>query len=73
MADCFHDIDEVCDTPGLQGYQHLLTSQRSGKPSSRPMFAKDRVDRTLAHGYFEMLGTLTKHREGMLSVDPLNF
>jgi hypothetical protein len=72
MADCFHDIDEVRDMPRSEGYQRLLTSQRSGKPSSRPMFAKDRVDRTLAHGYFEMLGTLTKHREGMLSVGPIH-
>ncbi|KAJ8516654.1 hypothetical protein ONZ45_g6075 [Pleurotus djamor] len=36
----------------------------NGPPDSDPIFSKNRVAETLTYGYFEMLGTLSKHKEG---------
>ncbi|KAF5385668.1 hypothetical protein D9757_005476 [Collybiopsis confluens] len=35
------------------------------QPDSDPMFSKRRISETLTYGYFEMLGTLSKHKEGI--------
>ncbi|KIK95059.1 hypothetical protein PAXRUDRAFT_141598 [Paxillus rubicundulus Ve08.2h10] len=37
----------------------------NGTPESDPIFSKPRVSDTLTYGYFEMLGTLSKHPEGI--------
>ncbi|KII86754.1 hypothetical protein PLICRDRAFT_43412 [Plicaturopsis crispa FD-325 SS-3] len=37
----------------------------NGAPESDPIFSKKRVAETLTYGYFEMLGTLSKHKEGI--------
>ncbi|KAJ4482113.1 Rapamycin-insensitive companion of mTOR, N-term-domain-containing protein [Lentinula aciculospora] len=34
-------------------------------PDSDPMFSKRRITETLTYGYLEMLGTLSKHKEGI--------
>ncbi|KIJ64502.1 hypothetical protein HYDPIDRAFT_175469 [Hydnomerulius pinastri MD-312] len=37
----------------------------NGTPESDPIFSKARISDTLTYGYFEMLGTLSKHPEGI--------
>ncbi|KAG9315833.1 Rapamycin-insensitive companion of mTOR, N-term-domain-containing protein [Chiua virens] len=37
----------------------------NGTPESDPIFSKARLSDTLTYGYFEMLGTLSKHAEGL--------
>ncbi|KAG5353197.1 hypothetical protein C0989_009378 [Termitomyces sp. Mn162] len=37
----------------------------NGVPDSDPIFSKKRVADTLTYGYLEMLGTLSKHKEGI--------
>ncbi|KAI0061413.1 hypothetical protein BV25DRAFT_1900415 [Artomyces pyxidatus] len=37
----------------------------NGTPESDPIFSKKRVSETLTYGYLEMLGTLSKHKEGI--------
>lgn len=37
----------------------------NGQPDSDPIFSKKRVTETLTYGYLEMLGTLSKHKEGI--------
>lgn len=37
----------------------------NGAPESDPIFSKKRVAETLTYGYLEMLGTLSKHKEGI--------
>jgi rapamycin-insensitive companion of mTOR len=39
--------------------------QFNGTSESDPMFSKYRLSETLTYGYFEMLGTLSKHAEGI--------
>jgi rapamycin-insensitive companion of mTOR len=39
--------------------------QYVGVPTAQPVLAKDRVENSLTYGYFEMIGTLSKHTEGM--------
>lgn len=34
-------------------------------PESDPIFSKARISETLTYGYFEMLGTLSKHPDGL--------
>src|ERR1700722_8600565 len=45
-----------------------LTLKFNGTPDSDPIFSKKRVAETLTYGYFEMLGTLSKHQEGVKKV-----
>lgn len=47
--------------------QSLLTKncQFNGVPDSDPVFSKKRVSDTLTYGYLEMLGTLSKNKEGI--------
>ncbi|EIW69328.1 hypothetical protein TREMEDRAFT_30887 [Tremella mesenterica DSM 1558] len=44
-----------------------------GKPSTQPIFARDRLTTTLTYGYFEMIGTLSKHAEGMKLMERFRF
>ncbi|KAJ3553483.1 hypothetical protein NM688_g3590 [Phlebia brevispora] len=37
----------------------------NGAPNQDPMFSKRRMQETLTYGYFEMLGTMSKRREGI--------
>jgi len=39
--------------------------QFNGTSESDPIFSKFRISETLTYGYFEMLGTLSKHAEGI--------
>jgi large subunit ribosomal protein L17e len=43
-----------------------ITLQFNGAPESDPIFSKKRVSETLTYGYLEMLGTLNKHKEGIV-------
>ncbi|WWC92493.1 uncharacterized protein L201_007452 [Kwoniella dendrophila CBS 6074] len=47
--------------------------QYVGQPTSQPIFARDRLENTLTYGYFEMIGTLSKHREGMKLLEKFKF
>nr|KIR45878.1 sterility protein Ste20 [Cryptococcus bacillisporus CA1280] len=47
--------------------------QYVGQPTARPLFARDRLEGTLTYGYFEMIGTLSKHREGMKLMEKFKF
>ncbi|KAK4687008.1 rapamycin-insensitive companion of mTOR, partial [Tremellales sp. Uapishka_1] len=47
--------------------------QYSGSVSSQPVFARDRLDNSLSYGYFEMIGTLCKHREGIKLLERFKF
>ena len=44
---------------------HSYTLQFNGVPDSDPIFSKKRVADTLTYGYLEMLGTLSKYKEGI--------
>ena len=39
--------------------------QYYGIPSPHPVFSQDRIENSLTYGYFEMLGVLSKHPEGL--------
>ncbi|OWZ28826.1 sterility protein Ste20 [Cryptococcus neoformans c8] len=47
--------------------------QYVGQPTAQPVFARDRLEGTLTYGYFEMIGTLSKHREGMKLMEKFKF
>ena len=40
-------------------------SQYPGTSTAHPVLARDRVENSLTYGYFEMIGTLSKHQEGV--------
>ncbi|KAI7866417.1 Rapamycin-insensitive companion of mTOR, N-term-domain-containing protein [Spinellus fusiger] len=37
----------------------------NGNPENEPVFSKERMESTLCAGYFTLLGTLSKHKEGV--------
>ena len=37
----------------------------NGTFESEPMFSKDRINKTLTFGYFKIIGTLCKYKEGV--------
>jgi hypothetical protein len=39
--------------------------QYAGQPSAQPVFGRERLGTTLTYGYFEMIGTLSKHQKGI--------
>ncbi|KAI9458810.1 Rapamycin-insensitive companion of mTOR, N-term-domain-containing protein [Russula earlei] len=41
----------------------------NGAPESDPIFSKKRVSETLTYGYLEMLGTLSKHKDGIVLME----
>lgn len=45
----------------------MLTSNHQFNPStvSDPMFSAEKIATTLTYGYIEMLGTLSKHADGI--------
>ncbi|WVO18166.1 hypothetical protein L204_105869 [Cryptococcus depauperatus] len=43
------------------------------QPTAQPLLAQDRIEGTLTYGYFEMIGTLSKHREGMKLMEKFKF
>ncbi|KAG1750937.1 Rapamycin-insensitive companion of mTOR, N-term-domain-containing protein [Suillus occidentalis] len=45
----------------------------NGTSESDPMFSKFRLSETLTYGYFEMLGTLSKHAEGIELMEKFKF
>ncbi|WVQ86186.1 hypothetical protein IAT38_008354 [Cryptococcus sp. DSM 104549] len=47
--------------------------QYVGQPTAQPLFARDRLENTLTYGYFEMIGTLSKHNEGMKLMEKFKF
>ncbi|KAK1923142.1 Rapamycin-insensitive companion of mTOR, middle domain-containing protein [Papiliotrema laurentii] len=47
--------------------------QYVGVPTAQPVLAKDRVENSLTYGYFEMIGTLSKHTEGMKLLEKFKF
>lgn len=47
--------------------------QYAGQPSVHPVFARDRLENTLSYGYFEMIGTLSKHQKGLQLLDKFKF
>ncbi|ESK90459.1 cytosolic regulator pianissimo [Moniliophthora roreri MCA 2997] len=44
----------------------------NGAPDADPIFSKRRIADTLTYGYLEMLGTLSKHKEGMEILEKYN-
>ena len=68
MVDCFNELDQVSQAvAGDSLYADYAESlyQYVGTPHAHPILARDRVENTLTYGYFEMIGTLSKHREGV--------
>jgi rapamycin-insensitive companion of mTOR len=63
----FAQLDPV--SSDLSSEWHILTHhcvlKFNGLPDSDPIFSKKRVSDTLTYGYLEMLGTLSKHKEGV--------
>ncbi|WVF67846.1 hypothetical protein IAT40_002607 [Kwoniella sp. CBS 6097] len=55
----------------LDGFNEL--DQYVGQPTAHPIFSRDRIENTLTYGYFEMIGTLSKHREGMKLMEKFKF
>ncbi|TXT05984.1 hypothetical protein VHUM_03745 [Vanrija humicola] len=47
--------------------------QYAGQPSAQPVFARDRLENTLSYGYFEMIGTLSKHHAGIKLLEKFKF
>ncbi|WVW80639.1 hypothetical protein I302_102625 [Kwoniella bestiolae CBS 10118] len=47
--------------------------QYIGQPTAQPIFARDRLENTLTYGYFEMIGTLSRHHEGMKLLEKFKF
>ncbi|WRT70894.1 uncharacterized protein IL334_007893 [Kwoniella shivajii] len=47
--------------------------QYVGQPTAQPILARDRLENTLTYGYFEMIGMLSKHREGMKLLEKFKF
>ena len=45
-----------------------IAPQLNPSPTSDPIFSKKRMQETLTSGYFEMLGTMSKRKEGIESV-----
>lgn len=43
----------------------LIKQQFNGVPDSDPIFSKRRVAETLTYGYLEMLGALSKFKDGI--------
>ena len=37
----------------------------NGAPITDPIFSQKRIAETLTYGYLEMLGTLSKHKDGI--------
>jgi len=53
----------ICEFPSFFDLSLNLTSHQG--PESDPVFSKKRIADTLTYGYLEMLGTLSKHKEGI--------
>ncbi|WVQ77136.1 hypothetical protein IAR50_006819 [Cryptococcus sp. DSM 104548] len=47
--------------------------QYVGHPTTQPLFSKDRIENTLTYGYFEMIGSLSKHWDGMRLMEKFKF
>lgn len=47
--------------------------QYAGQPSPNPFFSKSRIENTLSVGYFDMLGVLSKHPEGIKLMEAFTF
>ena len=67
MVDCFDELDQVSRIPFVKWWCIMSTKIRQyvGTPSAQPVLARDRLENSLTYGYFEMIGTLSKHREGI--------
>ncbi|CAD6567983.1 MAG: hypothetical protein TREMPRED_004194 [Tremellales sp. Tagirdzhanova-0007] len=48
-------------------------SQYPGTSTAQPVLARDRIENSLTYGYFEMIGTLSKHQEGVNLLDKFKF
>ncbi|KAH9452898.1 hypothetical protein Pst134EB_016847 [Puccinia striiformis f. sp. tritici] len=58
----FLSEDKLVEQIGL-GLRQL--DQQTGTPTTELLFSQSRVEDTLTHGYFEMLGVLSKYPEGI--------
>lgn len=47
--------------------------QYAGQPSTQPVFSRERLENTLTYGYFEMIGTLSKHQKGIQLMEKFKF
>lgn len=71
IVKCFAQLDPVCSLlvfEALHPSYVLFKFNSQAAPDSDPMFSKRRIAETLTYGYLEMLGTLSKHKEGIESV-----
>lgn len=62
LVECFNELDQA--SIFLSG-ECMAEEQYIGTPNAQPVFARDRVENSLTYGYFEMIGTLSKSREGL--------
>ena len=65
----FAQLDPVW-LPFLHPCSLSSSLQFNGQTDSAPIFSKKRVEETLTSGYLEMLGTLSKQKDGLECVTP---
>ena len=65
MVDCFNELSQVSILSIKSLRVSLTLSQYPGTSTAQPVLARDRIENSLTYGYFEMIGTLSKHQEGV--------
>lgn len=66
IRDSFAQLDPVLAIPcQLFRVKLMLSLQFNGSNHTDPILSKRRIAETLTYGYLEMLGTLSKHKEGI--------
>ena len=61
----FAQLDPVSSTVFFPLQLNDCEHQFNGVPDSDPIFSKRRVSDTLTYGYLEMLGVLSKYKDGI--------
>ncbi|KAG8949781.1 hypothetical protein FRC04_008321 [Tulasnella sp. 424] len=67
IADCLNQLDPVCLMILRYSSDGLLTCKEQFNPGqvADPLFSAEKIATTLTYGYIEMLGTLSKHADGI--------
>ena len=61
----FAQLDPVSFSSFQNIFSRTHDEQFNGVPDSDPIFSKKRVAETLTYGYLEMLGTLSRFKDGI--------
>ena len=69
--DCFNELDQVSFPFWQYGEADIPKYSGTPTPTLHPVLARDRIENSLTYGYYEMIGTLSKHREGVKWVAPV--